>query len=378
MVLLKKVKSINKDILERVGLQWHTDPDGSPYISDEVILISEKEAENYYQAANEIYNMMIEAGEYIIQNNLFNELEIPFNLIDIIKISWENDEHWHLYGRFDFAGGVDGKEIKLIEFNSDTPTGLVETAVIQWLILKYNDFEEKQFNNVYETILNNFKQLDTSKKILFSSYDGSLEEIETVKLLENIAKDAGFETSFEFLHRVQFSEEGIFDANDNRFEYWFKLFPWENIGFEEPNLVALLNQIYKKNRAIILNPPYTLLFQSKGILKILYDLFPNSPYLLKTDFKPLKNIKQVEKKMFGREGANTKIYDENGNCIKKTDGEYENYKSIFQEYYEFPQDEFGNSYQAGVFFAFEGAGLGFRRGNKILDNMSKFVGHVII
>ena len=194
MVLLKKVKSINKDILERVGLQWHTDPDGSPYISDEVILISEKEAENYYQAANEIYNMMIEAGEYIIQNNLFNELEIPFNLIDIIKISWENDEHWHLYGRFDFAGGVDGKEIKLIEFNSDTPTGLVETAVIQWLILKYNDFEEKQFNNVYETILNNFKQLDTSKKILFSSYDGSLEEIETVKLLENIAKDAGFET----------------------------------------------------------------------------------------------------------------------------------------------------------------------------------------
>ena len=57
---------------------------------------------------------------------------------------------------------------------------------------------------------------------------------------------------------------------------------------------------------------------------------------------------------------------------------YKNYKSIFQEYYEFPQDEFGNSYQAGVFFAFEGAGLGFRRGNKILDNMSKFVGHRLV
>jgi glutathionylspermidine synthase len=37
----------------------------------------------------------------------------------------------------------------------------------------------------------------------------------------------------------------------------------------------------------------------------------------------------------------------------------------------------GNSYQAGVFFAYEACGLGFRRGEKILNNMSKFVGHII-
>ncbi|MBD3801588.1 MAG: glutathionylspermidine synthase family protein, partial [Campylobacterales bacterium] len=37
----------------------------------------------------------------------------------------------------------------------------------------------------------------------------------------------------------------------------------------------------------------------------------------------------------------------------------------------------GNRYQAGVFFAYEACGLGFRRGGEILDNMSKFVGHVL-
>ncbi|MBD3809710.1 MAG: glutathionylspermidine synthase family protein, partial [Sulfuricurvum sp.] len=37
----------------------------------------------------------------------------------------------------------------------------------------------------------------------------------------------------------------------------------------------------------------------------------------------------------------------------------------------------GNSYQAGVFFAYEACGLGFRRGGKILNNMSKFVGHIL-
>ena len=40
-------------------------------------------------------------------------------------------------------------------------------------------------------------------------------------------------------------------------------------------------------------------------------------------------------------------------------------------------DENGNFYQAGVFYAYEACALGFRRGGKILNNMSKFVGHII-
>ena len=110
----------------------------------------------------------------------------------------------------------------------------------------------------------------------------------------------------------------------------------------------------------------------------MWDLFPNSPYLLETSFQPLQGKSYIEKKVFGREGANTKIYDTENNLITSTDGEYEHYKSIFQEYIEFPQDEKGNRYQAGVFFAYEGCGLAFRRGGQILDNMSKFVGHRIV
>jgi glutathionylspermidine synthase len=130
-------------------------------------------------------------------------------------------------------------------------------------------------------------------------------------------------------------------------------------------------------RAIILNPAYTLLFQSKGIMKILCDLFPDSPYLLKTSFEPLEGA-YVEKRVFGREGANTKIVDANGDIISERDGPYQNYKAIYQEYTEFVTDIHSNSYQAGVFFAYEACGLGFRRGGKIMDNMSKFVGHVLV
>lgn len=112
-------------------------------------------------------------------------------------------------------------------------------------------------------------------------------------------------------------------------------------------------------------------------MKVLWDLFPNHPLLLETSFEPLKGKKQVEKRAFGREGANTIIYDNDMSVLAKVEGEYGNFKAIYQEYTELPKDSKGESYQAGIFFAYEGCGLGFRRGGLIMENFSKFVGHRI-
>lgn len=392
MIQLYNTDPIDQETLEEIGFSWHTDEDGSSYISDALVEITQDEAEEYYEAVNTLYEMYVEAAEHVIQNNLFFELGIPFNLVDAIKKSWENDVHWHLYGRFDLAGGVDGEDIKLIEFNADTPTALFETALLQWGILKSNNMdEEEQFNNVYEAITENFKRLitlfdDTDKfderydgwKILFSSFAGNEEEEATTRLLQQMANDAGFVTHFEYLQDAHFDEEGVYDADGNEYEYWFKLFPWEDIASDEPELATQLTQIMQNQKAIILNPAYTLLFQSKGMMKILCDLFPDSPYLLKTSFEPLQGIKQVEKTLFGREGANTKIINSNGTVVEQRDGPYANYKKVYQEYVEFPKDIHGEKYQAGVFFAYEACGLSFRKGGEILDNMSKFLGHVIV
>ncbi|MBD3805740.1 glutathionylspermidine synthase family protein [Sulfuricurvum sp.] len=391
MVTLQKITPIDDRSLEQIGFQWHTDNDESKYVADELVIISDEEAEAYYEAVNELYDMYAEAAQYVIDNNLFFDLGIPFNLIDAIKKSWENDVHWHLYGRFDLAGGVDGKPIKLIEFNADTPTALFETAILQWALLKHNRLdEERQFNNVYQAISDNFKRLVTlfddpelfekyydGWKILFSSISGNIEEEQTVRLLQQMAIDAGFVTGFEPLGGVKFDDDGIYNAHEEPYEYWFKLYPWEDIAIEESELATQLSTIMSNKKAIILNPAYTLLFQSKGMMKILCDLFPNSPYLLKTSFEPLKGVPYVEKRMFGREGANVRILDASGSVTESNDGPYGNFKPIYQEYVEFPRDAAGNSYQAGVFFAYEACGLGFRRGGKILNNMSKFVGHIL-
>ena len=389
---LQKLEPLTDEYLESIGFVWHTDEDNTSYVADEIVEITPDEAEAYYEATNELYDMFCEAGEYVVENDLFHELNIPFNLVEIIKESWENDVHWHLYSRFDLAGGIDGKPIKLIEFNADTPTSLFETAVIQWAMLKKNGLDEaSQFNNLYDALKDNFKRIITldsdlekfdeyySKlgwKILFTSISGLPEDENTTKLLQHIATEAGFNTDFEFIDQVGFNDEGIF-KEDELFEFWFKLIPWEDIAIDEGELALILTEIIKEKKAIIFNPAYTLMFQSKGFMKILWDLYPNHPLLLETSFEPLEGKKQVEKRCFGREGANTKIINEDGSIDVETQGEYEGHKAIYQEYVELPTDSQGNSYQAGVFYAYEASGLGFRRGEKILNNMSKFVGHVI-
>ncbi|MEN6623026.1 MAG: glutathionylspermidine synthase family protein, partial [Smithella sp.] len=305
--------------------------------------------------------------------------------------SWDDDSQFHLLGRFDLAGGLDNLPVKLIEFNADTPSLIFEVALVQWLLLKYNKLpEENQYNNLYEAIKENFCRLREQNPIfskqdnriphaLFSCFEEAGEEDEnTVRLIEEIAYEAGFITGFEYIEKVFFGvEEGILDKEGNAFNYWFKLLPYEFICTYEPELAVVLTEILRRKRCILLNPPYTLLFQSKGIMKVLWDLFPNHPLLLETDFKPLAGKKCVEKRTFSREGANIRILDAEGNVISARDGEYDSCGKIYQAWAELPSDEEGRLYQAGVFFSYEACGLGFRCEKGIIHNHSQFAGHYV-
>ncbi len=391
MVDTLAVTPLDKDLMEEIGMSWHTDADGSDYVASELVQISEAEAEDYYAAANSLYDMYVEAAQHVIDNQLYLELGIPANLVGLVENSWERDD-WHLYGRFDLAGGLDGRPIKLIEFNADTPTSLFETAIIQWALLKANGMEEaRQFNNLHEMLKENFRRLVSGgdeefdfatgylgETLLFSSISDLPEDERTTRYLQQVAHEAGFYTDFCYLHEAGFTEsDGVFNKDKQVADFWFKLFPWEDIAGDELELTRILEKSAEQGRTRIINPAYTLLFQSKGILKILYELFPDSPYLLPASFEPLPGVTQVEKKMFGREGANTRILDATGGVIAQSDGPYDFHKNVYQQFVEFPKDSAGHSYQAGVFYAWEACGLGFRRGGVILDDMSKFVGHLI-
>ncbi|MBN8823022.1 MULTISPECIES: glutathionylspermidine synthase family protein [unclassified Spirosoma] len=375
--------------LRNLGWNWMLGQDTLPYLANEVVVVQPAEADAYYDAANELFEMFVAAGQHIIDENRFAEVGIPANLVELIKLSWDDDRNIHLYGRFDLAGGIDGQPIKLIEFNADTATCLPETAIVQYAHLKANNLDEsQQFNAVFETLTSQFEELlavnpDLQPTLLLSAMRGYPEDDTNVALIGEAAREAGFEIEFDFVDHVEFSaEEGIFWQNPKngqfeKLDFWFKLVPWEAIAEDEPELVQILTDIVRNRLAVVLNPAYTLLFQSKYILKILWELYPNHPLLLETDTKPLAGKACVEKVVFGREGANTRILNANGSERLVTDGDYGDYAKIYQQYVAFPQDSTGNTYQAGVFYAGEGCGLGFRRGGLILDNTAGFVGHMI-
>lgn len=386
---LKNLTISPETSLRNIGWNWMLGEDTLPYITNEMVIVSEEEAENYFDAANELYEMYIAAAQNVIDNERYTELGIPENLIELIEDSWENDANWHIYGRFDLSGGIDGKQIKLIEFNADTATCIPETAVVQWASLKANYLDEsQQFNTLYETFVEKFRELhrqnpDFEKTLLISTMKDFPEDDTNMQVLGEAAKEAGFEVAFDFIENVEFSAtEGIFkqnptDGNFIKYDFWFKLIPWEYIGWDEPELAQILTEISKNKKAVILNPAYTLLFQSKAILKVLWELYPNHPLLLETRSQSILGKTCVEKVLFGREGANVRIVSPSGTTETSTEGEYFEQNTIFQEYTEFLKDNVGNSYQAGVFFAGEACGLGYRRGGKILDNKAQFCGHLI-
>ncbi len=392
MIQLKSLSTPPDEQLRNIGWDWMLGTDTRPYLANEVVVVSEADVNAYHKAASELFEMYVAAAQHVIDGNRFAELGIPENLIELIRLSWDDDRNIHLYGRFDLAMTDTG--VKLIEFNADTATCLPETAVVQYAHLRANELDEShQFNAVYETLVGQFRYLREQNagldpSLLLSTMrdtegNGIPEDEANVALLAEAAREAGFDTAIAYIDAVEFSaDEGIYrqDPFSNRFvryDYWFKLVPWEYIAEEEPDLCALLTKAVMNRRTLILNPAYTLLFQSKYILKILWELYPDHPLLLRTETTPIVGEPSVEKVLFGREGANVRILEANGQVRQAAEGDYGDYPKIYQQYVAFPTDSAGHTYQAGVFYAGEPCGLGFRRGGQILDNAAQFVGHMV-
>ncbi|MBN9117856.1 MAG: glutathionylspermidine synthase family protein, partial [Planctomycetes bacterium] len=60
---------------------------------------------------------------------------------------------------------------KMLEYNADTPTALVEAAVAQWMWLKDVDERADQFNSIHEQLIEAWKMILSCKSILPLLYE---------------------------------------------------------------------------------------------------------------------------------------------------------------------------------------------------------------
>ena len=119
-----------RSAVEAQGLIYHT-PAGQKYWEESAFYeFTAKEVDAIEAATNELWNMWLAAIQRVIDQNRFTELRIPSVAVPLIVSAW-NQEPPALHGRFDLAYDPKGN-IKVLEFNADTPTALLEASVIQW------------------------------------------------------------------------------------------------------------------------------------------------------------------------------------------------------------------------------------------------------
>src|SRR5258705_5023395 len=119
-----------ESIVESQGFHFHSLED-QPYWDESVCyLFNRAQIDQIETATYALNDICLAAVDHIISQNLFDQFQIPQQFIPWVIESWKRDD-LTIYGRFDLA--YDGRNPpRLLEYNADTPTSLLEAAVIQW------------------------------------------------------------------------------------------------------------------------------------------------------------------------------------------------------------------------------------------------------
>lgn len=379
--------------IEQQGLvYWRTDlPDGSQ-------ISYWDETHHYSLTQHEVYEMeatarllmeaLVEAGDYIIEENLFHKMGIPGWAVDAVKATWESEPPM-LYGRFDFAYAPDG-QIKLLEYNADTPTCLVETAVQwHWLQDVYGEGAD-QWNRVHEALVERWTEMRENHRLpdghvhfLHSSGERSGEDFMTTAYLVETARQAGLRTTLMPIERVGLLEdEGFVDEEGLPIRTAFKLYPWEWMIHEEFAQAAITRMGDGRGQTQWIEPIWKLLWSNKGILPVLWKLHEGHPNLLPAwfaDEAPSDLRDYVRKPIFAREGADTQVVLGGEVVEEGPNQQYGAEGFVVQEFVELG-DYDGAHPVLGVWTVdMEPQGLGIRESTGLItNNQSRFVPHVIV
>ena len=358
-----------REKVEEIGLTYHSHENGPSWDESACYEFTAAEITALETAARDLHFLCIEAAEAVIQRGWWERLAIPAAAVPAILRSWERDD-FSLYGRFDLAFDGSGAP-KLLEYNADTPTALVETAVAQWFWLQETRPAADQFNSIHERLIATWRR-HAGTTIHFSSVKENPEDEQTVLYLRDTCEQAGVAT------RAVFIDDIGWDARTNTFvdldgaplTHCFKLYPWEWLWHEEfaPHLAH--------DPVRWIEPSWKMLLSNKGLLPVLWELFPDHPNLLPAyeTAAPLGS-RYVRKPKLSREGANVTWID-GGVAVEETGGDYGAEGHVFQAAVDLPEFD-GHRAVCGVWIVdHEPAGLGLREDTRrITGNLSRFVPH---
>ncbi|AMV37816.1 glutathionylspermidine synthase family protein [Planctomyces sp. SH-PL62] len=368
-----------KAAVESKGLLFHSLDDRPYWDETGYYLFEAGEIDQIEAATYRLNEMCLAAVERVIADGRLGEFDVPSPFHRFVAESWERDEHT-IYGRFDLAFDGCGPP-KLLEYNADTPTSLLEAAVIQWFWMKdllaaQDDSKSAgfdQFNSIHERLIEAWRRFrrERGARVAFAVQDDAIEDVMTVAYLRDTAMQAGLKTQTLAVAEIGWhAGRGTFtDLAERPIEALFKLYPWEWMLREE------FGRHLPSAATRWLEPPWKMVLSNKAILPILYEMFPESPYLLRASFEPMAGD-HVVKPFYSREGANVSIRRD-GRIVAETDGDYADGPCIYQEYRPLWSDGDRQAVLGSWIVDGHACGLGVREDDgAITGNTSRFLPHL--
>lgn len=368
--------------LEEIGFHFHSideagvsKPGASAvyWREDVAYVLSATEVEALYAATGELHRLCLEAVEHVVRRNRFAELAIGEPMAALARESWARREP-SLFGRFDLAFDGAGPP-KMLEYNADTPTSLPEAALAQWQWKEDVHPGADQFNSLHEALLDRFRALRVHYSdvpfLHFACFFEAQEDVGNAEYLMDLALQAGFDAKILDLGDIGLSEGGRFyDKESERIELCFKLYPWEQMA-TDTFAFALPSAGTRW-----IEPPWKMILSNKGILPILWELFPRHPNLLPAsrDARQVSGV-HVRKPLLSREGANVEVVEE-GAVRVRTSGSYGAEGYVYQGYAPLFRDGDRHAVIGSWIVGDEACGIGIREDSSIItQNTSAFVPH---
>lgn len=372
-----------KSLAESLGFSFHT-MYGHPYWDETAYyLFTLKQIETDLEdPSTELTSLCYEVADRAARDEeVLGKLAIPEPYWDLVRNSWLNGEG-ELYGRFDLRYDGNGPA-KLYEYNADTPTSLYESAFFQWVWLE-QAMEQNlvpqgydQFNSIQERLIETFATMGADIPLHMAYSRGNEEDEGTVRYLEDCATQAGVQTVLMSMEDIGLSPMNLFVDLDNRpIQRLFKLYPWEWM-FEEEFGKHVLN-----GKTQFIEPPWKAILSNKGVLALLWEMFPGHPNLLPAYFEndPAADDlgrDYIRKPLLSREGDNVTVY-EDGVDVFTSDGAYGDGPFVLQELATPPL--FDGNYPVIGSWIVNGkpSGIGIREDKgPVTRNLSRFLPHAI-
>jgi glutathionylspermidine synthase len=350
-----------------------------PYWDESVHYVFEMDEVLSLEADVELLaSMCLDVVDAVVTAERYREFAIPEWAWAAVGESWRRSDP-HLYGRFDLRYDGAGPA-KLLEYNADTPTSLIEAAVVQWHWLQDTHPDDDQWNSLHEKLVERWGQIadrlpEGEVHFTWSAADPTGEDHVTAAYLQETAAEAGLNTVGLAIEEIGWDDQlkRFVDLEDVRMSCVCKLYPWEWLvddPFGKHAIETLPGTLW-------VEPLWKMLLSNKALLAIMWEMYPGHPNLLPAYLDdPGFLTEYVRKPRLGREGANIRIVG--AGMETETTGVYGEEGYVYQLFDPLPEFDGMRPALGAWIVGDSSAGLGIRETvGLVTDDGAAFVPHRI-